>query len=78
MERSQHTLHTSPGLLNYLEERLDPDLFFCVSRQHIINLQWVEDVEPWFSGKMMATVKDGTEIEMSRRRSRQFRKRMKL
>ena len=64
--------------LSYLEERLDPDLFFRVSRQHIINLQWVEDVEPWFSGKIVATMKDGTEIEMSRRRSKQFRERMKL
>lgn len=32
--------------LNYLEERLDPDLFFRASRQHIINLQWVEALEP--------------------------------
>lgn len=64
--------------LNYLEERLDPDLFFRVSRQHIINLRWVADLEPWFNGKMKAKLKSGREIEMSRRRSRQFRERLQL
>jgi DNA-binding LytR/AlgR family response regulator len=38
----------------------------------------VEDLEPWFGGKMVAKLKDGTKIEMSRRRSKQFRERMKL
>ena len=64
--------------LSYLEERLDPDLFFRVSRQHIINLRWVDTLEPWFNDKMVAKMKDGREIEMSRRRSRQFREQMKL
>lgn len=64
--------------LTYLEERLDPDVFFRASRKHIINLRWVEDLEPWFSGKMMAKLKSGQEVEMSRRRSREFRERMEL
>lgn len=64
--------------LSYLEDRLDPDQFFRVSRQHIINLRWVDDVESWFGGKMVAKLKDGAKIEMSRRRSKQFRERMKL
>lgn len=64
--------------LSYLEERLAPHQFFRASRQHIINLRWVEDLEPWFNGKIVATLKDGQEIEMSRRRSKQFRERMKL
>ena len=64
--------------LSYLEERLDPSQFFRASRQHIINLEWVEDLEPWFSGKIIAKLKDGQEVEMSRRRSKEFRERMKL
>jgi DNA-binding LytR/AlgR family response regulator len=38
----------------------------------------VETLEPWFNDKMVAKMKDGREIEMSRRRSKQFRDRMKL
>jgi two-component system LytT family response regulator len=64
--------------LSYLEERLDPSQFFRASRQHIINLEWVEDLEPWFSGKIIAKLKNGQEVEMSRRRSKEFRERMKL
>ncbi|WP_022836900.1 LytR/AlgR family response regulator transcription factor [Salisaeta longa] len=64
--------------LRYLEERLDPNCFFRASRQHIINLHWVEDVVPWFGDKILAKLKDGSEIELSRRRSKQFREHLKL
>lgn len=64
--------------LKYLEERLDPDQFFRASRQHILNLKWVDDLTAWFGGKMKATLRDGQEVEMSRRRSKEFRERMKL
>jgi two-component system LytT family response regulator len=64
--------------LSYLEDRLDPDQFFRASRQHILNLQWVDDVEPWFKSKLVAKLEDGQEVEMSRRRSREFRERKSL
>lgn len=64
--------------LSYLEDRLDPDRFFRASRQHILNLQWVDDVTPWSKGKLKATLEDGTEVELSRRRSRAFREQLSL
>jgi two-component system LytT family response regulator len=64
--------------LSYLEDRLDPDRFFRASRQHILNLAWVDDVTPWSKGKLKATLKDGTEVELSRRRSKQFREQLSL
>ncbi|WP_103019659.1 LytR/AlgR family response regulator transcription factor [Salinibacter altiplanensis] len=64
--------------LNYLEERLDPDRFFRASRQHIFNLRWVEDVTPGAKDKLKATLGDGTEVELSRRRSRAFREQLRL
>ena len=64
--------------LNYLEDRLSTDRFFRASRQHIVNLDFVEDVKPWFRGKLILVLCDGTEVEMSRRRSRAFRDRMEL
>jgi two-component system LytT family response regulator len=64
--------------LRYLEERLDPGQFFRASRQHILNLAWVDDVKPWFNSKIVAVLKDGQEVEMSRRRSKSFRERMEL
>ncbi len=64
--------------LNYLEDRLNTDRFFRASRQHIVNLDFVEDVKPWFRGKLILVLLDGTEVEMSRRRSQAFRDRMEL
>jgi len=62
--------------LSYLEDRLDPNRFFRASRQHILNLAWVDDVTPWSKGKLKATLEDGTEVELSRRRSKQFREQL--
>lgn len=64
--------------LSYLEDRLDPNRFFRASRQHILNLAWVDDVTPWSKGKLKATLADGTEVELSRRRSKQFREQLSL
>jgi two-component system LytT family response regulator len=64
--------------LSYLEDRLDPDRFFRASRQHILNLVWVDDVTPWSKGKLKVTLEDGTEVELSRRRSKQFRQQLSL
>ena len=43
--------------LNTLEKKLDPLVFFRVSRKHIVNLRWVEKIEPWFNGGLMVKLK---------------------
>jgi two-component system LytT family response regulator len=64
--------------LTYLEERLDPASFFRASRQYILNLRWVVDLEPWLGERIMAKIDGAPDVEMSRRRSRAFQQRMKL
>lgn len=64
--------------LNNLEKRLDPDLFFRVSRKHIINLEWIDSIQPWFSGGMLVKLKNGEEVEVSRRQAARFKERMSL
>ena len=36
--------------LNAMEERLDPKFFFRANRREMINLAWIDKIEPWFSG----------------------------
>jgi hypothetical protein len=43
--------------LNKLEEKLDPLVYFRASRKHIINLRWVDKIEPWFNGGLMVKLK---------------------
>ncbi|MFY2556259.1 LytR/AlgR family response regulator transcription factor [Corallococcus terminator] len=64
--------------LSYLEEKLDPARFFRASRQHLINLDFVETLEPGPGGTLVARLRGGTEVEMSRRQSQRFRERMSL
>lgn len=61
-----------------LEEKLDPQRFFRASRSHIINLQWIETMETAVSGNLLARMKGGLEVELSRRQSQRFREGMSL
>ncbi|MEO1049123.1 MAG: LytTR family DNA-binding domain-containing protein [Bacteroidota bacterium] len=62
-----------PRSLNYMESRLNPEVFFRANRQQIINLQYVDRIEPWFSGTLKVYLTTGEEIEVSRRQSIKFR-----
>ena len=64
--------------LNNLETTLDPRSFFRANRKYIINLKWIDKVESWFNGGLMVTLKDGTELEISRRQAAKFRESMSL
>lgn len=59
--------------LNYMEQRLDPRVFFRANRQQIINLQWIDKIVPWFSGNLKVVLKTGEEIEISRRQANKFK-----
>lgn len=62
--------------LNYLEGRLDPGMFVRANRQQLINLRWVDRIEPGPAGNLVVAMRGGREIEMSRRQSLKFRKRL--
>jgi two-component system LytT family response regulator len=63
--------------LNNLEDRLD-HTFFRTNRKFIVNLRWVQSVENWFNGGLRLTLKDNTQVEVSRRQSARFRELMSL
>ena len=67
-----------PRTLNYLESRLDPKNFFRANRQQIINLKWVDKIEPWFSGSIRIYMKGGKEIDVSRRQTQRFKDLMSI
>jgi two-component system, LytTR family, response regulator len=64
--------------LNALDERLDERTFFRASRKHIINLNWVEEIENWFNGGLMVKLKGGEKVEVSRRQAAKFKDMMSL
>ena len=64
--------------LTAMEDRLDPRHFFRANRKQVINLSWVEGIEPWFSGGLLVKLKGGLKVELSRRQAQDFREKMSL
>lgn len=64
--------------LNSLEERLDDKIFFRANRKHIINMRWIEKIEPYFNGGLLLELKGGEKIEVSRRQTVKFKEMMSL
>lgn len=61
-----------------LEERLDPTVFFRAGRKYILNVKWVESVETGISGNLVAKMRNGKNVELSRRQSIRFREALSL
>ncbi len=64
--------------LNALDKKLDDRSFFRASRKHIVNLSWVESIEPWFNGGLLVKMKGGEKVEVSRRQASKFKDMMSL
>lgn len=59
--------------LSQLENKLDPACFFRANRRHIVNLDFIEQVEPNETGGLDLTLRDRLQVEVSRRRVPQFK-----
>lgn len=75
LQTSSEHFWISPTL-NDLEERIDPAQFFRISRAAIVNLDAVHEVTPGDGGQGAVTLRDGTRLEVSRRRFREFSERL--
>jgi two-component system, LytTR family, response regulator len=64
--------------LNALESRLDPAMFFRASRQHIVNLRFIEGVDAGVDDSYTVRMKGGHAVPVSRRQSRKLRDSMGL
>jgi two-component system, LytTR family, response regulator len=74
-ENNQPLIHKT---LNALDERLSPSLFFRANRQQIINLKFIDKIEPFFNSGFLIYMKDGKKVEVSRRQSVKFKEMMSL
>jgi two-component system LytT family response regulator len=61
--------------LTSLEQKLDRKMFFRANRAQILNLDFIEQVEAGVGGSLYVLLRDGPEIEVSRRQAREFKER---
>lgn len=64
--------------LNSLEARLDPTLFFRANRNTLVNVRHIASIDPWVNDGYQIKLRDGSEIEVSRRQARELRERLSL
>ena len=66
--------------LEELHTRLDPEVFWRVHRSHLVNINKVKEIVPWFSRNYILRMTDGkaTEIPVSRSQTRRLRDYLKL
>jgi two-component system LytT family response regulator len=83
-ERNYTRVHFTGGVamilrsLNALEARLPSSLFFRTNRSQVINIKHIAQLHMWFSQSIKAKLRDGREIEFSRRQALAFREQMSL
>jgi len=66
--------------LDELQARLDPAVFWRVHRSHLVNINKIKEIVPWFSRNYILRMKDAkaTEIPVSRAQTRKLREYLKL
>ena len=59
-----------------LEAQLDPERFVRIHRSTIVNLDRVQEMQPWFHGAFVVLLVDGTELRLSRSRREHLQTRL--
>ena len=65
-------LHVGPGshllreTMNAIEGRLDPEKFFRIHRSRIVNMERIQELQPWLNGEYAVLLRPGTRLTLSR------------
>ncbi len=58
--------HLMRETMNRLESRLDPEKFIRIHRSTLVNIECIKELHPMFSGEYTVTLRDGTQLTLSR------------
>src|SRR5205085_376669 len=58
--------HLIRETISNLESKLDPKKFLRIHRSSIINLNRIQELQPWFHGEYHILLQDGTQLTLSR------------
>jgi two-component system LytT family response regulator/two-component system response regulator LytT len=63
-----------------VRSNLDPAVFWRVHRSHVVNINMIKEIVPWFSRNYILKMKDtkSTEIPVSRSHTKRLREYLKL
>ncbi len=58
--------HLFRETMNALEAKLDAQRFFRIHRSRIVNIERIQELQPWFNGEYAVILRDGTRLTLSR------------
>ena len=61
-----NTSHLLRETMNDLAGKLNPEKFLRIHRSTIVNVERVKEIQPFFHGEQIVTLKDGKKLKMSR------------
>jgi two-component system, LytTR family, response regulator LytT len=77
---SQYSGTSNYRTLDELHARLDPNVFWRVHRSHLVNINKIKEIVPWFSRNYILRMTDEktTEIPVSRTQTKRLREYLKI
>ena len=58
--------HLLRETMNSIEARLDPEKFFRIHRSRIVNMERIQEMQPWLNGEYAVVLRNGTRVTLSR------------
>jgi two-component system LytT family response regulator/two-component system response regulator LytT len=75
----QHSGTSNYRTLDELQARLDPSIFWRVHRSHLVNINKIKEIVPWFRNYILRMNDEkATEIPVSRSQTRRLREYLKI
>ncbi len=60
------TSHLMRETMTAIEGRLDPEMFFRIHRCRIVNMERIQELQPWLNGEYAVLLRTGTRLTLSR------------
>ena len=61
-----NTSHLLRETMNAIESRMDPEKFFRIHRSRIVNMERIQEMQPWLNGEYAVLLRTGTRLTLSR------------
>ena len=61
-----NTSHLLRETMNAIEGRLDAEKFFRIHRSRIVNMERIQEMQPWLNGEYAVVLRTGTRLTLSR------------
>lgn len=70
--------HLLRETMNAIEARLDPERFFRIHRSRIVNVERIQEMQPWLNGEYSIVLKTGGRLTISRGYREKLQEKLKI